>query len=166
METSGALAGSLIGALFVLVLYGLVFVTALLSALGIYRAGKGYYKKVKHDASAALYNKTFDVYREYSSLIFSYINLIHEDDNFNLDSPKYKELQEKLYMMSGVSVLIADSDLRVQINQFIEQAFHLPTDQKVENNTTLTKEAYLTQLFNLQKAMRNHLSMIKPAIIL
>lgn len=158
MVTFGAFAGTLIGVLLALIIYGVILAIAFLSAWGIYCAGRGLYKKVQNDT----YNKTFDIYREYSNIIFNYIALINEDDNFNIHNPKYKQIQQELYKMSGVSVLIADKHLHLAINKLIEQAFNLSTDQNVENMANITKKKYLTQLLSLQKAMRDHLVMTKP----
>ncbi|CAI3950850.1 hypothetical protein [Commensalibacter papalotli (ex Botero et al. 2024)] len=42
-------------------------------AFGASYAGWAYYKKVYNDKRLAVYNRTFDVYRDYSNIISTYI---------------------------------------------------------------------------------------------
>lgn len=148
---------TLIGALIALIPY-------IFGSFGIFWAGWGFYKKVKNDTRMALYNKAFDAYRDYSNIIFHYINLISEDDHFDINNPQYKEAHQKLRYASGEAILLADANLRLQINRFIDYSLAFSQDQETSKNMDEVKTELLAHLFDLQRTIKNHLDDVKPLI--
>lgn len=162
MATLGILTGTLVGGIIVLIIYGFIFVSIILTALGIFRAGTGFYQKSKNNTKMVLYNQTLNSYRDYSNLIFNYINLIIEDNEFDLNNPQYKEAHQKLRYVSGENVLFADDSLRTQISHFMDYSLAFSNNKGTDKNTDDAKQEFLKQLLDLQKAIKNHLDKIKP----
>lgn len=130
-------------------------------AFGVCHAGWAYYTKVQNDKRITLYNRIFNIYREYNDVISSYTHLINKNENLDLNIPEYKEAQVKLYDNSRACMLVADDNLHIKISRFIEQYFNLSTNTEINKNTDETKTEYLAQLLDIQKAMREHLESIR-----
>lgn len=77
-------------------------------AFGASYAGWAYYKKVYNDKRLAVYNRAFDVYRNYSNVISIYIHLTDNDEPID---NHYRETHLNLYSMSKVCLLIARDHL-------------------------------------------------------
>lgn len=136
-----------------------ISIAYIIGAIGIFLAAYTFH----NNARMKLYNKTLKAYHKYNSKIFELINLLNEDENFDLNNIRYKAIMQELLLLVSAIAPIFDKDVQLKINQLFINAFmHLHTGKTIENNIYESKEIYLTKIFELQTIMKNYLDRIKP----